>query len=129
MMCSRKKISLPRQSRAIVAVIIIRAAATRARAPEPSRKHAREQKQIAPDLEKGMPFRAPGRVRRHNHRRERKYWRGPASIFRVCTLFPRRTQFRHDGGLVAFAGGFPAQTPPAGGLRHVNGVKTGDIPC
>jgi hypothetical protein len=66
----------------------IRAAVIRRRAPEASRKHAREQKQVAPALEKGMAFRAPHRVRRHNHGRERKYWRGPASIFRACTLFP-----------------------------------------
>ncbi|WP_245424641.1 hypothetical protein [Rhizobium sophoriradicis] len=71
-----------------VAVIKIRAVVIRRRAPEASRKHAREQKQIAPTLEKGMPFRAASRVRRHNQGRERKYWRGPASIFRACTLFP-----------------------------------------
>ncbi|ARQ08580.1 hypothetical protein NXC12_CH00489 [Rhizobium etli] len=128
-MCSRKKISLPRQSRAIVVVTKIRAAVIRARAPEPSRKHAREQKQIAPALEKGMPFRALNRVRRHN--------RGVSAITGGgLHRFFERARYFHDArnsGMIAGLSPMPADflriSRPSGGLRHVNDVKTGDIPC
>jgi len=67
MVCSRKKISLLLNRRAIVLVTEkIRAAGNPHESTGTPWKHARGQKQIAPALEKEMQFRARTCIPRHN---------------------------------------------------------------